>query len=182
MRTLAPRYPNGSQNGLALAPDGISVSTTQLFKWPPTSQAKRPNHAGMQQPATRRASGFPTLSILNKQQSTLRMTTESPELQIEFEYLESPRHTIEAPVVFPREPETKKEPCPIRPTMRGDQNPEEDPEIATATAIVTATATAIATAAATVAEVEVEVQARARNPEVVALAAAEAARGQSPSP
>lgn len=110
------------------------------------------------------------------------MTTESPELQIEFEYLESPRHTIEAPVVFPREPETKKEPCPIRPTMRGDQNPEEDPEIATATAIVTATATAIATAAATVAEVEVEVQARARNPEVVALAAAEAARGQSPSP
>ena len=113
MRTLAPRYPNGSQNGLALAPDGISVSTTQLFKWPPTSQAKRPNHAGMQQPATRRASGFPTLSILNKQQSTLRMTIESPELQIEFEYLESPRHTIEASVVFPREPETKKDPCPI---------------------------------------------------------------------
>lgn len=106
------------------------------------------------------------------------MTIESPELQIEFEYLESPRHTIEASVVFPREPETKKEPCPIRPTMRGDQNPEEDPEIATATAIVTATA--IATAAATVAEVEV--QARARNPEVVALAAAGAARGQSPSP
>ena len=45
----------------------------------------------------------------------------------------------------PREPETKQEPCPIRPITRGDQNPEEAPETAIAIAIATATATITAT-------------------------------------
>ncbi len=77
------------------------------------------------------------------------MTSESPALQIQFEHLESPQNAIEAFIVSPREPETKQEPCPIRPITRGDQNPEEAPETATATAIVTATATATATITAT---------------------------------
>jgi hypothetical protein len=71
------------------------------------------------------------------------MTSESPALQIQFEHLESPQNAIEAFIVSPREPETKQEPCPIRPITRGDQNPEEAPE--TAIAIATATATITAT-------------------------------------
>ena len=167
---LAPRDSNGSQNGLAMPSDWMSVTATQSIKWLTTSQADRPHYAGTQ-PELRRASGFLTLFNLNQKQSTHRMTTEPPVLPIRFEDLESPRNAIEASILSPREPEIQQEPCPIRPTARGDLNPGETPVTATATA--TATVTATVTGPVKVAQEETP------SPEGAVLAVADHARDQS---
>ena len=172
MRMLAPRDSNGSQNGSTMPPDWISVTATQSIEWLTTSRADRPHYAGTQ-PELRRASGFLTLFNLIQKQSTHRMTTELPVLPIRFEDLESPRNAIEASILSPREPEIQQEQCLIRPTARGDLNPEETP--ATVTVTVTATATATVTVTGPVKAAQEETP----SPEGAALAVADHARDQN---
>ena len=174
MRMLAPRDSNGSQSGSTMPPEWMSVTATQSIEWLTTSQANRPHYAGTQ-PELRRASGFLTLFNLIQKQSTHRMTTELPELPIRFEDLESPRNAIEASILSPREPEIQQEQCLIRPTARGDLNPEETP----ATVTATATAIAIATATATVTGPVKAAQEETPSPEGAALAVADHARDQN---
>ncbi len=174
MRMLAPRDSNGSQNGSTMPPDWISVTATQSIEWLTTSRADRPHYAGTQ-PEIRRASGFLTLFNLNQKQSTHRMTTELPVLPIRFEDLESPRNAIEVSILSPREPEIQQEPCPIRPTARGDLNPGETPVTATATA----TATVAVTVTATVTGPVKAAQEETRSLEGAALAVADHARDQN---
>ena len=171
---LDPRDSNGSQNGSTMPPDWISVTATQSIEWLTTSRADRPHYAGTQ-PEIRRASGFLTLFNLNQKQSTHRMTTELPVLPIRFEGLESPRNAIEVSILSPREPEIQQEPCPIRPTARGDLNPGETPVTATATATVAVTATVTATVTGPVKAAQEET----RSPEGAALAVADHARDQN---
>ena len=171
---LDPRDSNGSQNGSTMPPDWISVTATQSIEWLTTSRADRPHYAGTQ-PEIRRASGFLTLFNLNQKQSTHRMTTELPVLPIRFEDLESPRNAIEVSILSPREPEIQQEPCPIRPTARGDLNPGETPVTATATATVAVTATVTATVTGPVKAAQEET----RSPEGAALAVADHARDQN---
>jgi len=101
------------------------------------------------------------------------MTTELPVLPIRFEDLESPRNAIEASILSPREPEIQQEQCLIRPTARGDLNPEETP--ATVTVTVTATATATVTVTGPVKAAQEETP----SPEGAALAVADHARDQN---
>ena len=171
---LDPRDSNGSQNGSTMPPDWISVTATQSIEWLTTSRADRPHYAGTQ-PEIRRASGFLTLFNLNQKQSTHRMTTELPVLPIRFEDLESPRNAIEVSILSPREPEIQQEPCPIRPTARGDLNPGETPVTATATA----TATVAVTVTATVTGPVKAAQEETRSLEGAALAVADHARDQN---
>ena len=176
MSMLAPRDSNGSQSGSTMPPEWMSVTATQSIEWLTTSQANRPHYAGTQ-PELRRASGFLTLFNLIQKQSTHRMTTELPVLPIRFEDLESPRNAIEASILSPREPEIQQEQCLIRPTARGDLNPEETP--VTVTAIATATATATAIATATVTGPVKAAQEETPSPEGAALAVADHARDQN---
>ena len=172
MSMLAPRDSNGSQSGSTMPPEWMSVTATQSIEWLTTSQANRPHYAGTQ-PELRRASGFLTLFNLIQKQSTHRMTTELRELPIRFEDLESPRNAIEASILSPREPEIQQEQCLIRPTARGDLNPEETPVTAinrnrnrNTTAIATATVTGL-------------VRRLEADPEGAALAVADHARDQN---
>ena len=174
MRMLAPRDSNGSQSGSTMPPEWMSVTATQSIEWLTTSQANRPHYAGTQ-PELRRASGFLTLFNLIQKQSTHRMTTELPVLPIRFEDLESPRNTIEASILSPREPEIQQEQCLIRPTARGDLNPEETPATVTVTVTVTATATVTVTVTGPVKAAQEETP----SPEGAALAVADHARDQN---
>ena len=174
MNMLATRDPNGGQNGSAGPSEWISVTATQLLGWLPNSQANRPHYAGTQS-ETRQAGGFLTLFNLNQKQSTHCMTPEPPVLPSRFEQLESPLNSIEASTLSPREPEIQQEPCPIRPTARGDLNPGETPVTATATA----TATVAVTVTATVTGPVKAAQEETRNLEGAALAVADHARDQN---
>ncbi len=174
MRMLAPRDSNGSQSGSTMPPEWMSVTATQSIEWLTTSQANRPHYAGTQ-PELRRASGFLTLFNLIQKQSTHRMTTELPVLPIRFEDLESPRNAIEASILSPREPEIQQEQCLIRPTARGDLNPEETPATVTVTVTVTATATVTVTVTGPVKAAQEETP----SPEGAALAVADHARDQN---
>ena len=171
---LAPRDSNGSQSGSTMPPEWMSVTATQSIEWLTTSQADRPHYAGTQ-PELRRASGFLTLFNLIQKQSTHRMTTELPVLPIRFEDLESPRNAIEASILSPREPEIQQEQCLIRPTARGDLNPEETPATVTVTVTVTATATVTVTVTGPVKAAQEETP----SPEGAALAVADHARDQN---
>ena len=148
MRMLGTRFPNSSQNGTALTPDGNFGSVADSIRQLSTYRAVRPLFTGTL-PETRQAHGSVTLLNRTQESRTHQMTLPKPVVLTLPEYLESPQDAIDIPVAFPCEPETKQDTCPILRPKHSDLIPEETPVIAktvieTETAIDTGTAPAVA--------------------------------------
>ena len=173
MRMLGTRFPNSSQNGTALTPDGNLGSVADSIRQLSTYPAIRPLSTGTL-PETRQAHGSVTLLYRTQESRTHQMTLPKPVVLTLPEGLESPQDAIDIPVAFPCEPETKQDTCPILRPHHGDLIPEEAPVIAK-TAIETVTATAIETVTA----LAVAAREAASNPEAAGPAGAD--RGGNPN-
>ena len=167
MRMLGTRFPNSSQYGTALTPDGNFGSVADSIRQLSSYRAIRPLFTGTL-PETRQAHGSVTLLNRTQESRTHQMTLPKPVVLTLPEYLESPQDAIDIPVAFPCEPETKQDTCPILRPHHGDLIPEEAP-VTAKTAIETVTATVIETGTAlAVAEREA-----ASNPEAAGPAGAD---------